>query len=103
MRLLTFTRGLASGAAHSLGEVDGARPVDILVGKAHPAAACATRHEPDGAQDSCRSNLSWVRKYERGDNRSSSSRVNEFALVLDMPVAFFFDEMAPEVGDGSPS
>ena len=34
-----------------------------------------------------------IQKYERGANRISSSRLYEFAKVLDVPVSFFFDEM----------
>lgn len=34
-----------------------------------------------------------IQKYERGANRISSSRLYEFARVLDVPVSFFFDEM----------
>lgn len=35
-----------------------------------------------------------VQKYERGVNRLGSSRLFEFATVLDVPVSYFFDEMA---------
>ena len=34
-----------------------------------------------------------VQKYERGSNRISSSRLFEFAKVLDVPVTHFFDGM----------
>src|SRR5712671_7409467 len=34
-----------------------------------------------------------IQKYERGSNRVSSSRLFEFAKVLDVPVSYFFDEM----------
>jgi transcriptional regulator with XRE-family HTH domain len=44
-----------------------------------------------------------VQKYERGANRISASRLYEFARVLDVPVAFFFDEMAAgATGKGKP-
>jgi transcriptional regulator with XRE-family HTH domain len=41
-----------------------------------------------------------VQKYERGSNRISSSRLFEFAKVLDVPVSHFFDEMIPEAAKG---
>ena len=41
-----------------------------------------------------------VQKYERGSNRISSSRLFEFAKVLDVPVSHFFDEMTPEPAKG---
>jgi transcriptional regulator with XRE-family HTH domain len=37
-----------------------------------------------------------VQKYERGANRMGSSRLFEFAKVLDVPVSFFFEEMDAE-------
>lgn len=36
-----------------------------------------------------------IQKYERGSNRMGSSRLYEFAKVLDVPVSYFFDEMPP--------
>jgi transcriptional regulator with XRE-family HTH domain len=35
-----------------------------------------------------------VQKYERGSNRVSSSRLFEFAKVLDVPITYFFEEMS---------
>ena len=34
-----------------------------------------------------------IQKYERGANRIGSSRLYEFAQILDVPVSFFFDDM----------
>jgi transcriptional regulator with XRE-family HTH domain len=34
-----------------------------------------------------------VQKYERGSNRIGSSRLFEFAKLLDVPVTYFFNEM----------
>jgi transcriptional regulator with XRE-family HTH domain len=41
-----------------------------------------------------------VQKYERGSNRISSSRLFEFAKILDVPVSHFFEEMASGVATG---
>src|ERR1700730_16101309 len=38
--------------------------------------------------------------YERGSNRISSSRLFEFAKILDVPVSYFFEEMAPGIATG---
>ncbi len=38
-----------------------------------------------------------IQKYERGANRISASRLYEFCQLLDVPITFFFDEMASEV------
>ncbi len=37
-----------------------------------------------------------VQKYERGSNRIGSSRLWELSVILDVPVQYFFNEMAPE-------
>jgi transcriptional regulator with XRE-family HTH domain len=41
-------------------------------------------------------------KYEHGYNRISSSRLYEFAKVLDVPVSYFFHKMPSNVLDGGP-
>ena len=38
-----------------------------------------------------------IRKYERGVNRIGSSRLYQLSRILDVPVAFFFDDLAPEI------
>ena len=43
-----------------------------------------------------------VQKYERGSNRIGSSRLYEFAKVLDVPVSYFFDEMPANALAGRP-
>src|SRR3954452_7097368 len=44
-----------------------------------------------------------VQKYERGANRVGSRRVYDLSRVLDVPIAYFFDEMPNSVQDKSPS
>ena len=44
-----------------------------------------------------------VQKYERGANRIGSSRLFDLARVLDVPVAYFFEEMTPETAARTPS
>ena len=43
-----------------------------------------------------------VQKYERGSNRMGSSRLFEFAKVLDVPVSYFFVGMPSNVLSGRP-
>jgi transcriptional regulator with XRE-family HTH domain len=43
-----------------------------------------------------------VQKYERGSNRMGSSRLFEFAKVLDVPVSYFFEEMPANALAGRP-
>jgi len=44
-----------------------------------------------------------VQKYERGFNRISSSRLFEFASVLDVPVSHFFDGLTSKTASGKES
>ncbi len=43
-----------------------------------------------------------IQRYECGSNRISSSRLFEFAKVLDVPVSYFFDEMPSNALSGRP-
>lgn len=38
-----------------------------------------------------------IQKYEKGANRIGASRLYQFSEVLDVDVAYFFDEMPPEI------
>jgi transcriptional regulator with XRE-family HTH domain len=44
-----------------------------------------------------------VQKYERGTNRIGASRLFDLSRVLEVPVSFFFEEMASEVAERSPA
>ena len=44
-----------------------------------------------------------IQKYERGVNRIGASRLFDLARVLDVPVAYFFEEMSPTTSARSPS
>jgi transcriptional regulator with XRE-family HTH domain len=44
-----------------------------------------------------------VQKYEKGANRVSSSRLMDMAQALDVPLSYFFDEMAAGVSEQTPS
>jgi transcriptional regulator with XRE-family HTH domain len=37
-----------------------------------------------------------IQKYERGVNRIGSSRLYELGQILDVPISFFFDDMAED-------
>lgn len=43
-----------------------------------------------------------IQKYESGSNRMGSSRLFEFARVLDVPVSYFFDEVPANALSGRP-
>ena len=41
-----------------------------------------------------------VQKYEKGTNRVSASRLQEFAAILQVPVSFFFEEVPQTAARG---
>lgn len=43
-----------------------------------------------------------IQKYERGANRIGASRLYQFSKVLDVPVAFFYDDMPSDVESAQP-
>ncbi|MBL8667587.1 MAG: helix-turn-helix domain-containing protein [Rhodospirillales bacterium] len=43
-----------------------------------------------------------IQKYERGANRIGASRLFEFSRILDVPVSFFFDDMADRMKTSDP-
>lgn len=43
-----------------------------------------------------------VQKYERGANRIGASRLYDLSRILEVPVNFFFEDMAQEVQEQSP-
>src|SRR5476649_2914720 len=43
-----------------------------------------------------------IQKYECGSNRMGSSRLFEFAKVLDVPISYFFEEMPSNALAGRP-
>ena len=42
-----------------------------------------------------------VQKYERGINRISAGRLFQFSKILDVPVAYFYDQLGGEPSDAS--
>jgi transcriptional regulator with XRE-family HTH domain len=44
-----------------------------------------------------------VQKYERGANRIGASRLFDLSRVLDVPVAYFFEEMSADTAARTPS
>lgn len=43
-----------------------------------------------------------VQKYERGANRVSASRLWDISQILDVPISYFFEDMADDVMKSSP-
>jgi transcriptional regulator with XRE-family HTH domain len=78
-------------------------PIDVHVG----ARVYLRRIERRLSQDKLATRLGitfqQVQKYEKGINRISASRLQEIARILDVPVAYFFEEgTAPQTTTASP-
>ena len=74
-----------------------ANPVDIHVG----ARLRLARHLNNLSQETLGTavglTFQQIQKYERGSNRIGASRLFQFSEILDVPVGYFFDEMADAI------
>ena len=77
--------------------VDGPRPVDVHVGGRLRLRRTLLGISQENLGESVGLTFQQIQKYERGANRVSASRLYEFCQILDVPLTFFFDEMAKEV------
>jgi transcriptional regulator with XRE-family HTH domain len=77
-------------------------PVDIHVGVRLRQRRNLVGLSQNKLSDSVGLTFQQIQKYERGANRISSSRLFEFAKVLNVPVSYFFDEMPSNAPSGRP-
>ena len=70
-------------------------PVDVHVGARMRQRRSLLGMSQDAVGKAVGVTFQQIQKYERGSNRMGSSRLFEFAKVLDVPVSYFFDEMRP--------
>jgi transcriptional regulator with XRE-family HTH domain len=69
-------------------------PIDIHVGKRLRLRRTLLGMSQERLGESLGLTFQQVQKYERGANRIGSSRLFELGQILDVPVSFFFDDMA---------
>ena len=77
-------------------------PVDIHVGSRIRLRRTLLGMSQEKLGDAIGLTFQQVQKYERGTNRVGASRLFDLSGVLDVPVQFFFDDMASEVSDQAP-
>jgi transcriptional regulator with XRE-family HTH domain len=77
-------------------------PIDISIGSKLRLRRLAMGFSQETLAQSLGITFQQIQKYERGSNRISSSRLYEFAKVLDVPVSYFFDEMPSNALSGRP-
>ncbi len=77
-------------------------PVDVHVGARLRVRRTLLGMSQTTLGDAIGLTFQQMQKYERGTNRISSSRLYDLSRVLDVPIAYFFDDMSSEVAATSP-
>ena len=80
----------------------GPHPVDIHVGSRVRMRRTLLGMSQEKLGDALALTFQQVQKYERGANRVGASRLFEISQILDVPISFFFEEMAPETAALTP-
>src|SRR4051812_42442557 len=74
--------------------VDGPDPTDVHVGVRVRLRRTLLGMSQERLGDALGLTFQQVQKYERGANRIGASRLFQLSHILDVPVSYFFDEMA---------
>ncbi len=72
-------------------------PVDIHVGSRVRLRRTLLGMSQERLGDAVGLTFQQIQKYERGANRIGASRLFELTQILDVPISFFFDDMADEL------
>ena len=72
-------------------------PVDIHVGAQVRLRRNQNSMSQEKLGDAVGLTFQQIQKYERGANRIGASRLFEFSKILDVPIAFFFDDIPEDV------
>src|ERR1051326_3151263 len=78
---------------------DKPNPIDIHVGSRVRLRRTLLGMSQEKLGEAIGLTFQQVQKYERGANRVGASRLYDLSKVLDVPVSYFFEDMAP-VGSG---
>lgn len=70
---------------------DAPNPVDVFVGQKLKARRTLMGVTQEYMAESTGITFQQVQKYEKGRNRLSASRLFQFARLLDVPIAYFFE------------
>lgn len=73
-------------------------PVDIHVGRRLRLRRNVLGLSQEQLGDSVGVTFQQIQKYERGANRVGSSRLFDLSKILKVPVSFFFEQFADEIG-----
>jgi len=72
-------------------------PIDIHVGNKLRLRRTLLGLSQERLGDEVGLTFQQIQKYERGANRVGASRLYQFSRILDVPVAFFFEDMPNEI------
>jgi transcriptional regulator with XRE-family HTH domain len=97
MNLMSRTSGSLEGAQTDSGE-SRPSPIDVHVGSRIRLRRTLMGMSQERLGDSLGLTFQQVQKYERGVNRVGASRLYDLSRVLDVPIAFFFDDMPENRG-----
>lgn len=78
-------------------------PIDVHVGKRLRLRRSILGMSQDAIGKAIGVSFQQIQKYERGINRMGSSRLYEFARILDIPISYFFEDFeggGKVTGDG---
>jgi transcriptional regulator with XRE-family HTH domain len=89
---MSFSAGTAPRRRHGS---EHPHPVDVHVGARVRLRRTALGMSQEKLGDAIGLTFQQVQKYERGTNRIGASRLYELSRVLEVPVAFFFEELDP--------
>ena len=77
-------------------KLDHPNPIDVHVGSRVRLRRTLLGLSQEKLGEAIGLTFQQIQKYERGTNRIGASRLWELSAVLDVPMQFFFDEMASE-------
>jgi len=80
----------------------GPHPVDVHVGSRVRMRRTLLGMSQEKLGDALALTFQQVQKYERGANRVGASRLFEISQILDVPISYFFEEMAHEIATLTP-
>lgn len=82
---------ISSSSAHK--RTENPDPIDIHVGTRLRLRRNLAGMSQEQLGSTCGLTFQQIQKYERGINRMGASRLYQFAKVLNVPVAYFFEDM----------
>src|SRR3954463_6773886 len=88
-------RGRQPGETPAERNGKGGHPMDIHVGSRVRLRRTLCGRSQEKLGEAIGLTFQQVQKYERGANRIAASRLHELSRVLDVPMAFFFDDTDP--------